>query len=174
MNPTNWEDLLLILLHGVGEDQRLLCFISWSYKRLRILFGFKWEGPLTRRGTTQGLNLSRCVSICGTRAFFYLLTDRFIALQGVLHKSICLQWVFFFLERPLLGLALVTAPQIYVVGRPGSSATKGGLWEGLYGQPWSEWGLVGCSERFLVLSKCVLRVLHDSCSPPCEIRSRLC
>lgn len=126
------------------------------------------------QGLLWGLNLSRCVSVCGTRAFLYLLTDRFIALQGVLHKSTCLRWLFFFLERPLLGLALVTAPQIYTVGRPGSNATKGGLWAGLYGQPWSDGGLVGCSGWFLVLSKCVLHVLRDSRRSLREMHSCLC
>lgn len=100
-------------------------------------------------GLLRGLNLSRYVSICGTRAFLYLLTDRFIALQGVLHKSTCLQSLFFILERPLLGSDLVMAPQFCAVGRPGSSTTKGALRAGLYGQPWSEWGLEAATSDLL-------------------------
>lgn len=102
-------------------------------------------------GLLRGLNLSRYVTACGARAFLYLLTDRFIALQGVLHKSTCSHFFFPF-GKLTFGLALVIAPQIYTVGRPGAVPPKVGSGQSC----WINSGLgEGCRDRFLVLSKCV-------------------
>lgn len=70
---------------------------------------------------------------------------------------------FFPFRKLTYGLDLVTAPQIYTVGGPGAVPPKVGFGQGC----WISCGLgEGCRDRFLVLPKCVLHVLHDIHSPP--------
>lgn len=73
------------------------------------------------------------------------------------HFTRVLAVTFFSFGKLTFGLALVTAPQIYAVGRPGAVPPKVGFGQGC----WISCGLgEGCREGFLVLAKCVLHVFH--------------
>lgn len=107
-------------------------------------------------GLLRGLNLSRYVSACGNRAFLYLLTDRFIALQGVLHKSTGCD--FFPFQKAHLWTRPGYSSTDLHCGRTWSSATKGRLWARLLDQLWPGWGLQGqipCATKMRVA--CIAR-----------------
>lgn len=121
-------------------------------------------------GLLRGLNLSRYVSACGTRAFFYIYWPTGSLPYREYFTRVLAVTVFPF-GKLTFGLALVTAPQIYAVGRSGAVPPKVG-----FGQDcWISCGLgEGCRDRFLVLPKCLLHVFHDIRSPPWERHSCLC
>lgn len=106
------------------------------------------KGHWHAEGLLRGLNLSRYVSVCGTGAFLYLLTDRFIALLGALHKSTCSDSFPF--GKLTFGLALVTATDL-CCGKTWSSATKGRLWARLLDQQ----GQIPCAGKTLCAARIV-------------------
>lgn len=75
------------------------------------------------------------------RLFLYLLTDRFIALQGVLHKSTGSEFFSFWKAHFWSGPS--SSSRDLRCGKTWSNATKGRLGARLLDQLWPGWGLQG-------------------------------